>query len=187
MNRAAAPGPRARKSLLVLLIMAITMMPGYGGGDSDPDAGGGCGGGGGGGVPGGGVPPSTVAGEAFNDYKDRTNTIGTGAFSETINGEDYIGRLLGGASNRPDVRLPGYSYFQGVIQAQNHITITGQVRVVGALLGADRPNSTASLYSGAMVTTNAQALVGAGEALVDPRPGMRTRIRNWEEIPSDEE
>lgn len=165
--------------------MAITMLPGYGGGDSDPEGGGGCGGGGGG-APTAGVPPSNVSLEAYNDYRDRTTTISTGGFSQTIDGETYIGRLLGGASNRPDVRLPGYSYFQGVIQAENHITITGQVRVIGAILGADRPNSTASLYSGAMVTTNAHALVGAGDALVDPRDGMRTRIRNWEEIPTEE-
>lgn len=186
MTRTPAPGPRARKALLILLIMAVTMAPGYGGGDSDPDNGGGCGGAGGGGTPTGGVPPSNVSSEAYNDYRDRTATISTGSFSETISGEAYIDRLLGGASNRPDVRLPGYSYFQGVIQAENHITITGQVRVIGAILGADRPNSTASLYSGAMVTTNAHALVGAGEALIDSRSGMRTRIRSWEEIPADD-
>jgi hypothetical protein len=173
-----------RRLVGILVILLLTIGPSYGGGgDDDDDSGGGCGGGGGGGG-GGGAPPPGIASEAFADYSTTPITIASGTYTETINGGDFINQLLGDASNRFDPRLPGYSYFQGVIQAENHITVAGQVRIVGGLLGTDRADATASLYSGAMITTNAHGIVGAGSSLTGGPPGMRTRIRTMEEIPT---
>jgi hypothetical protein len=168
---------------MVAAIMLLTIQPGYGSGGTGQDSGGGCGSGSGSGT--GSVPPSSsrVAQEAYSDYSDATVTMNAASFAETLNGDTYVGQLLGDASNRLDPRLPGYSYFQGLIQANNHITVAGQVRVIGGILGADRSEATTSLYNGAMITTNAHAFVGAGDALVDGPPGMRTRIRHMEEIP----
>jgi hypothetical protein len=126
---------------------------------------------------------SYISSEVYNDYSGSAINIPAGGYTETLNGEDYIARLIGDASNRLDPRLPGYSYFQGLIQSANHITIAGQVRVVGGVMGADRTDATANLYGGAMVTTNAHAFLGAGDSLVGGPAGMRTRIRSMEEVP----
>lgn len=62
--------------------------------------------------------------------------------------------------------------------------MAGQVRILGGLLGADTPDAVVSFYNGAMITTNAHSFVGAGDALTGGPVGMRTRIRNMEEIPT---
>lgn len=160
---------------MIAFIMAFTMSPSFGG-DSGPDESdaGGCDG-----------SDSQYSSEAYEDFKDSDMELQAGGYTETVSGDSYIDRMLGGTSNRTDPRLPGYSYFQGIIQANRHITIAGQVRVVGAVLGGDgTPGSpgTCSLYSGAMVTTNAHALMGASDNLNDFPAGVRTRIRSWEEI-----
>lgn len=157
-----------------LIILLLAMQPSLGGGDGDDgDDGGGCSG-----------STKNYSKEVYDDYKDEAIDLPVAGYSETLNGNDYISQLLGGASNRFDPRLPGYSYFQGVLQADNHITIAGQVRVVGGIMGADREDATGNLYSGAMITTNAHAFLGAGEALDGGPPGVRTRIRDMEEIPN---
>lgn len=166
-----------QRILSILAILLLTIQPGYGGGEEEEESAGGCGSGG---EP---VIDGLVASEVASDYATPIS-VTAGSYSETIDGATYVSQLLGGASNRFDPRLPGYSYFQGVIQANNHITVVGQVRIVGALLGADRENGTVSLYSGAMITTNAHAVVGAGESLTGGPDGMRTRIRKLEEIPT---
>ena len=173
-----------RRLIGVLAILLLVIQPGY----SDPDDDGG--GGGGGGCGGGGgdddyTPPSRVAGAVYEHYQDsladaRISAIG---YTDTMQGGLYIKQLLGGGSNRFDPRLPGYSYFQGLVQANHHIPVAGQVRIVGGVRGADGTNSVVSLYNGAMITTNAHSFVGAGKALTGGPDGMRMRIRKMEEVP----
>ena len=171
-------GRRPLKALLTTLILLITMGPGYGSDDGGEESGGGCG---------GGANQSYYADEAYEDYEEAYErgegiNLQAGGYTDTVTGDASIKRLLSGTSNRTDLRLPGYSYFQGVIQAKKHLMVAGQVRVVGAVLGSDE--ETASFYSGAMVTTNAHALVGAGASLDGMPAGIRTRIRAWEEVPA---
>lgn len=170
-------GRQSLKAFLIALILLITMSPGYGGGDSGDDGGGGCGGG----------DRNAYSDEAYGDYEASYSSgagfnLSPGGFTDSASGETYIKRLLTGTSNRLDVRLPGYAYFQGIVQAEKHIMVAGQVRIVGGVLGAD--SGTCSLYSGAMVTTNAHALMGASDSMNGLPDGIRTRIRTWEEIPS---
>lgn len=171
-SRHSRMGRRFVRALLIAVIMLMTIGPGFGGGDSGPDqdSGGGCGG------------SDTYSDEVYAEFQDSDFTIEAGGYTDPVTGDSYIAHLLGGASNRTDLRLPGYTYFQGIIQADKHLTVAGQVRIVGALLGADA--GTCSLYNGAMITTNAHALIGAGEALNGMPEGIRTRIRTWEEIPA---
>lgn len=153
------------------------MSPGYGNDDGGEDGGGGCGGG----------NPNAYSNEIYSDYQTVYSSGGNynltpGGFTDTASGDTYIKRLLSGTSNRLDVRLPGYSYFQGVVQSDKHLTVAGQVRIVGGVLGVD--HGTCNLYSGAMVTTNAHAFMGASDSLTGLPDGIRTRIRTWEEIPA---
>lgn len=170
----------------ILVALLLAFQPALGGGGGSGGSGGGCGSGGSGsGGGGGGGGHMNVSSEVSEDYSSSTAAdIAATGLVEGIDRDDYIAGLLGSASNRNDPRLPGYSYFQGVIQAQNHITIAGQVRIVGAVLGVEDPGATANLYNGAMVTSNAHAVTGAGLSLTGGPPGMRTRIKSLEEIPN---
>ena len=104
------------------------------------------------------------------------------SYAATLNGEQYIAQLLGAGGSRFDPRLPGYSYFQGLVQAENHVTIAGQVRVIGGVAGADDADATVNFYGGAMVTTNPHAYLGAGDSLTGGPAGMLTRIKTLEEV-----
>lgn len=106
------------------------------------------------------------------------------AYTETLDGDDYVIQLLSGVNVGIDLRLPGYSYFQGVIQAKNHVVVAGQVRIVGGIVGVDEPDATLNLYNGAMVTSNPHAFLGAEDSLSGGPAGMQTRIRTLEEIPN---
>jgi hypothetical protein len=101
---------------------------------------------------------------------------------ESFDGNDWIQSTLFGAPNRSDPRLPNYSYFQGLLQAKEHILVTGQVRIVGGVLGAD--NGVGAFYAGAMATTNPYAYTAAGPLLTGGPNGIRTRVGHWEEIPN---
>lgn len=165
----------------ILLILFLALQPGWAGSGKGGGSGsGGC-------SSGSSAPdPNQVAQEVADTYSSLATPDDTAAatLSENINGDAYIAGLLSGASNRHDVRLPGYSYFQGVIHAENHVTVAGQVRVVGGILGVSRTNATANLYNGAMVTSNAHAVLGAGSDLVNGPAGIKTRIKTLEEVPS---
>lgn len=193
-------GQRLFLALHVLFLVLLLVAPGIagggggggggsaGGGDGGMTTGGGTGGFTGGGTGGGGLggPPAPpgIAQEVYTDYHAANLDVTADTYVEAVVGPNYMMQLLGGASNRMDVKLPGYSYFQGLIHSDNHVTIAGQVRVVGGVLGTDRSYATANLYSGAMVTTNAHAFTGAGDSLKGGPAGMKTRIRNWKEVPS---
>lgn len=171
----------------VLVILLFAIQPGYagGGGGSSGGGGGGCGSSGGTSSTTTYTPPTSVASSVYNHYQnslaaDRVTGIN---YTDTLQGGLYVKQLFSGKSNRRDPRLPGYSYFQGLIQANNHITVAGQVRIVGGLLGADGGDSVVSLYNGAMITTNAHSFVGA-DALSGGPDGVRTRVRKLEEIPT---
>lgn len=105
-------------------------------------------------------------------------------YVETLDPQEYVVQLLSGVNVGVDLRLPGYSYFQGVIQANNHVVIAGQVRVVGGVIGVDAPDATLNLYNGAMITSNPHSFLGAEDGLVGGPAGMYTRIRTLQEIPN---
>lgn len=185
--------------LSLFLLLVVPGFAGGGGSGGGGTGGGGDGGGGmgtggylggtggttgGGSVGQGGPAPAGISQEVFNDYYASDIDVTAETYLETVVGTEFVVRLLGRASNRRDVRLPGYSYFQGLIHSENHVTVAGQVRIVGGLLGTDRDFATANLYGGAMVTTNAHAFTGAGDSLKGGPAGMKTRIRNWKEIPN---
>lgn len=168
------------KALLLAIIILFTVAPSYGSDDGgSDDGGGGCG---------NSATRSKYADEAYTDFEEAYKTDGpgiilqAGGYTDAASGQVFIRRLLSGTSNRTDVRLPGYSYFQGVIQSDQHLMLAGQVRVVGALLGSE--GKTVSLYSGSMVTSNAHAILGASASLSGLPDGIRSRIRSIEEIPT---
>jgi hypothetical protein len=99
---------------------------------------------------------------------------------------EIIDAALHQAPGRVDLRLPNYSYFQGLIQVENHLVLAGQVRVVGGVLGgvAGGSGGVSALYSGAMVTANPGAFEDAGDSLKGGPAGVKTRVRKWEEIPN---
>lgn len=168
---------KRRRQILAqaLAIVLFALAPSYAGG-----------GGGGGGCS---QSPTNIASEVADSFEGEAPPVTDLApivFHESLDSDSYIERLLSGASNRFDARLPGYSYFQGVGQAYNHILVAGQVRVVGGILGADAPNATASFYQGAMVTTNAHAFFGAGKSLTGGGDGVTTRIRSWRIVAEEE-
>lgn len=101
---------------------------------------------------------------------------------DSFDDEIFIDSIVHGPPGRIDLRLPNYVYFQGVIQAEDHLVVAGQVRIVGGLLGAE--TGVAALYSGAMVTSNPQAFRDAGEALQGGPDGVSTRVRSWREVPN---
>ncbi len=167
---------RRRQILLqALLIVLFALAPSYAGG-----------GGGGGGCSNTSSNFASEVTDTFEDEEPPITDLAALVLHESIDSDSYMERLLSGASNRFDARLPGYSYFQGVAQAYNHILVAGQVRVVGGVLGADVPNATASFYQGAMVTTNAQAFFGAGQSLTGGDDGVVMRIRSWRIVPEEE-
>lgn len=164
---------------MLAMIFTLTLQPTLAGGSSG--GGGGCGG------SSAGVPAQNnayIAGEVYDDYASAPVNIGSTTYSNTLNGEEYIAQLLGDGGSRFDPRLPGYSYFQGLVQAENHVTIAGQVRVIGGITGADAADATVNFYGGAMVTTNPYAYLGAEDSLVGGPPGLLTRIKTLEEIPN---
>ena len=163
------------------IIVTLTIQPTLAFGSSGGGGGGGCGG------SSGAVPAQNnayIAGEVYDDYASAPVNIPATTYSGTLNGEQYIAQLLGDGGTRFDPRLPGYSYFQGLVQAENHVTIAGQVRVVGGVTGADDADATVNFYGGAMVTTNPYAFLGAGDSITGGPAGMLTRIRTLEEIPN---
>jgi len=131
-----------------------------------------------------GCSSNQVADEVKTDYQSTYQdlSVDAQAYSSNLDADAYIDALVRGGSSRLDPRLPNYTYFQGVIHAQNHIIVAGQVRVVGGLLGNEVSDATTSLYRGAMVTTNPYAFTGAGDSMSGGTPGMKTRIDRWEEI-----
>lgn len=138
-------------------------------------------------VAGCGGSSNNVASEVVDDAvaSGRTLTISSSGYSQVVSPDELVDSIVrGGGSGRVDPRLPGYSYFQGIVQAKNHILLAGQVRVVGGVLGADEPDATVSLYRGAMITSNPDAFLGAGASLTGGPDGIRTRISSLEEIPS---
>ncbi len=173
-------GRRTLNYLGVLFILLFVFQPGWAGSSSGDDGGGGCSSSGS-----QSSSSSYIADEVLATYSEGSPLMDLAGidYNESIESDGYVARLLGGASNRFDARLPGYSYFQGVAQANGHISLAGQVRVVGAVLGADMEDATASFYQGAMVTTNAQAFFGAGSSLVGGPDGIQTRIKSWEIVP----
>ncbi len=194
---------KLHKIISLLAITALLFLPVYaGGGGSGGGSGSGSGSGGNGGYkgiggigglrPDGGGPfakpygtaPAGVAQELFNDYYNSNVNLSAGTFQEVLLGSEFTTQVTGAASNRLDVRLPGYTYFQGLIHADNHVTVAGQVRVVGGIVGSEREYATANLYGGAMITTNAHAFTGSGSALKGGPQGMKTRIKRWKEVPS---
>ena len=123
-----------------------------------------------------------MAAELTTEYTGATTgDISASTLTDTLDGDVYIKGLLSG-KGYSDVRLPGYSYFRGLIETRRHITISGQVRIVGGVLGVDGASAVASLYDGAMLTTNPRAFVGAGNLLTGGPAGVKTRIRRWKEI-----
>lgn len=173
---------RLRRAALILTILTLVFQPSlaWSSGGSRSGSGGGCSGGGGS----YGSRDNYIATEVDADYNSDDILVTPITYTETLNGEDYISKLLGDGGSRFDPRLPGYSYFQGVIQAENHVTIAGQVRVVGAVMGADETDATLNFYGGAMVTTNAHGILGAGDALIGGPAGIPTRIKSMEEVPN---
>lgn len=137
----------------------------------------GCGGGPGGETPPGYIPPEISGGAGSGSGFEFTAS----GLSQDIDAQSWLQQTLFGASGKADPRLPNYSYFQGLLQAKEHIVVAGQVRVVGGMVGADE--GVASLYAGAMVTTNPFSFTGA-DGLTGGPAGIRTRIGHWEEIPT---
>ena len=125
-----------------------------------------------------------VSQEVEDDYSSSglPTELTAQALNQVVDGEELIEGTLFGAANRVNPRIPSYSYFQGMIQADQHLIVAGQVRVVGSVLGS--PNGVVNLYSGAMITTNPQAYTTAGSAVTGGPAGMKTRIAKWEEIPT---
>lgn len=128
----------------------------------------------------GGTVPDYIPEEVIRDMPEGAEHIVAPGLQEDIDGNNWITNLLFGAPNRADPRLPNYSYFQGLLQADRHIMVAGQVRIVGGMLGAD--HGVASFYAGAMVTTNPFSFSGAGPFLNGGPDGVRTRVAHWEEI-----
>lgn len=115
--------------------------------------------------------------------------VGGGATPTSTDTEEFVNDNIFNPSSRVDLRLPGYSYFQGIVQAETHLLVTGQIRIVGGILGAGDGSTTSTpgtvtLYRGAMVTSNPEAFLGAGTSLTNGPAGITTRISKWEEIPT---
>lgn len=125
------------------------------------------------------VPDEIVATVASTGY---TLNVTSTQLNEDIDGDQWLDAVLFGATARTDPRLPNYAYFQGLIQADEHIVIAGQVRIVGGVVGAD--SGVMALYAGAMMTANPYAYTGAGTSLTGGEPGIRTRVGEWKEIPN---
>lgn len=131
--------------------------------------------------------PDNIASEVVADATPggRSITISSTGYSPVASPNEVVDSIVrDGGSGRVDPRIPNYSYFQGIVQAHNHIIVAGQVRIVGGILGADDTDATVSLYRGAMVTSNPDAFLGAGARLSGGEDGVRTRIDDLEEIPS---
>lgn len=91
-----------------------------------------------------------------------------------INGNDYwTSLLLSPNSPTSALYIPNYAYYQGFIYTPKTMSVIGQVRLIGGTAaGAD-----VFLRSGAMVTTNPEALLNR----VQPNR-YRYQIVHWKEI-----
>lgn len=189
-------GRRYLNLFKVLLIVLFALQPGYAGPppSKSSGSGGGCGSSGSASAP---PPSSRVSEDLYNDYSSVSGSdhlLAASTLVESIDGDAYVGRLLNGTGH-PDIRLPGYSYFQGLIQANNHVTVAGQVRIVGGVMGASGiddgetlstsgDDGTLNLYQGAMVTVNGQAFADADDLLLGTPSGIKTRVKTWKEVRS---
>ncbi len=132
----------------------------------------------------GGQPAPYVPDEIISTVQSTgySLNVSPSPLNEDIDGDQWLDAILFGATARTDPRLPNYSYFQGLIEADKHIVIAGQVRIVGGVVGAD--TGVVALYAGAMMTANPYAFTGAGNSLTGGEPGIRTRVGEWKEIPN---
>lgn len=96
------------------------------------------------------------------------------------NRQEWIETKLFPTRNRSSVRLPNYAYLQGLVQAKEHVSLIGQVRVVGGVLGVE--TGVAAFYDGAMVTANPYAFTYASKYLTGGSGGFRTRIGSMQEV-----
>ena len=120
-----------------------------------------------------------IATEEFTS-DDLDNLSGL-TLNESIDGNEWLNRTLFSGSNRADPRLPGYSYFQGLVQSGQHVRVIGQVRVVGGIITTEE--ASASIASGAMITTNPYSFTKS-DGLTGGPEGIKTRVGHWEEIPT---
>lgn len=131
-------------------------------------------------------PPPNVPQEIADTFDDDGYypDINQQPLNEQVNGNDFLTEMLFGGAARTDPRLPNYSYCQALLQAEEHIIVAGQVRVIGGLVGAD--SGVVSLYSGAMITANPYAYTGSGAGLTvaNGGNGVKTRVGEWREIPT---
>lgn len=132
----------------------------------------------------GGQPVSYVPDEIFQTAQNSGYSLNLTPenLNEQYQGNEWINQVLFGGAARTDPRLPNYSYLQGLLQAEEHIIVSGQVRIVGGVVGAD--TGVVALYAGAMLTANPYAYTGAENALTGGPNGIKTRIGRWREIPS---
>ncbi len=91
-----------------------------------------------------------------------------------INGNDYwTSVLLSPNSPTSALYIPNYAYYQGFIYTPKGMSVIGQVRLIG---GAAAEQNVA-LRSGAMVTTNPEAMLNR----VQPSR-YRYQVVRWKEI-----
>ena len=91
------------------------------------------------------------------------------------NGNDYwTSVMLSPNSPKSALYIPNYSYYQGFVYSPRHISIIGQVRLIGGVASGEN----LFINSGAMVTTNPEAQQNRIQ------PGrFRYQITNWKEVP----
>lgn len=107
-------------------------------------------------------------------WESRSRVVANQYSMQYRSANDYWTSLMF-SPNSPNSALyiPGYAYFQGVIYTPKNMSLSGQVRVIGAMAARE----SASLHDGAMVTTNPDALRGR----LQPHR-FRYQIVNWKEL-----
>jgi hypothetical protein len=108
-------------------------------------------------------------------WRDRSRVAEQQYSLRSINGNDYwTAAMLSPNSPKSALYIPNYSYHQGLVYSPKDITIVGQVRVIGGIVGQDD----VYINNGAMVTTNPEAL----QNRIQPSR-FRYQISNWKEVP----